>query len=101
MRRLKHHCKRLKTFSTTPESRFRDQGVGGSNPLSPTIQFFPTLSHCKRWFKNLRTEQESSKVVCSGRPIRFNRLHFRRPLELSPWCRFCGCPKLSVRLYNG
>jgi len=33
---LKHHCKRLKTFSTTPESCFRDQGVGGSNPLSPT-----------------------------------------------------------------
>ena len=26
MRRLKHHCKRLKIFSTTPESRFRDQG---------------------------------------------------------------------------
>ena len=25
-RRLKHHCKRLKTFSTTPEFLFRDQG---------------------------------------------------------------------------
>src|SRR6267378_1638616 len=39
MRRLKHHCKRLKTFGTTPEYLFRDQGVGGSNPLSPTISF--------------------------------------------------------------
>src|SRR5262245_1939259 len=26
MRRLKHHCKRLITFSTTPEFLFRDQG---------------------------------------------------------------------------
>jgi len=42
----------------------RDQGVGGSNPLSPTIQFFPALSRCKRWFKILRIEQESSKIVC-------------------------------------
>jgi len=36
---LKHHCKRLKTFGTTPEYLFRDQGVGGSNPLSPTNSF--------------------------------------------------------------
>src|SRR5258706_7429500 len=42
----------------------RDQGVGGSNPLSPTIQFFSALSRCKCWFKNLSADQKSSKVVC-------------------------------------
>src|SRR5579872_1185569 len=39
LRWSKHHRKRLKTFCTTTESHFRDQGVGGSNPLSPTIIF--------------------------------------------------------------
>ena len=49
------------------------------------------------WFGTRGSEVQ----ILSPRPIRFNRLHFRRLLELSPWCRFCGCPKSSVRLYNG
>jgi hypothetical protein len=51
LRWSKHHLIRLKTFSTTPESRFRDQGVGGSNPPSPTIlSFLPFQRLCRTAF---------------------------------------------------
>jgi hypothetical protein len=39
MRRSKHHCKRLKTFSATPEFLFRDQ-VGRRFKSSLPDQFF-------------------------------------------------------------
>ena len=39
MRWLKRHSIRLKTFSTTSKP-LSGPGVGGSNPLSPTILFF-------------------------------------------------------------
>src|SRR5256714_2852999 len=51
------------------EHLVRDQGVGGSNPLSPTTVF--------------------------------NHLHFHDGLELSPWCRFAGCHRVSVRFNRG
>ena len=40
----KHHCKRLKTFSTTPESCFRDQGISASDVLwkSGSLVLFST-----------------------------------------------------------
>jgi hypothetical protein len=34
--RLKQHSHRLKNSTLWPISVFRDRGVGGSNPLSPT-----------------------------------------------------------------
>ncbi len=37
--RLKHHSRELKRHHLTQSSLFRDQGVGGSNPLSPTNLF--------------------------------------------------------------
>jgi hypothetical protein len=40
-----------------------------SHLLGRTIQFIPTLSRCQHGFEILSTEQESSKVVCQGRPL--------------------------------
>jgi hypothetical protein len=37
--RLKHHSHELKRHHLAQSSLFRDQGVGGSNPLSPTNSF--------------------------------------------------------------
>jgi hypothetical protein len=54
----------LKSLKTLVQNSQPGAGKFENRLLGPTIQFFPTLSHCKRWFKNLRTGQESSEVVC-------------------------------------
>jgi hypothetical protein len=46
MRRVKRHSMRLKTFSTTPESRFRDQG-SEVQILSPRPLFSMTYNRVK------------------------------------------------------
>jgi hypothetical protein len=44
LRRPKHHCERLKTFSTTPESRFQDQGSDRWMPHIVRFYFGPNAS---------------------------------------------------------
>jgi len=78
MRRLKHHCKRLKTFSTTPESLFRDQGVGGSNPLSPTnLLVNQRLADCENFsgVHRLRDRQVAHHYLSSTSRSRSSRTY--------------------------
>ena len=57
---------RLKTFRRTPESRFRDQGVGGSNPLSREILKHLSELSVGAIGRNLGKREAQPHPLCRG-----------------------------------
>jgi hypothetical protein len=47
-RRLKHYCKENENIQRDSRVSFWDQGIGGSNSLSPANIFKPSISHTDR-----------------------------------------------------
>src|SRR5882762_10301032 len=79
--RLKHHSHELKRHHLAQSSLFRDQGVGGSNPLSPT-----NLS----WNQSITSTRSvisvpSSAILSSTSPTSFPFLINDLAATMNPW----------------